>query len=179
MEDEAVMVIKGEYTTFKHIKTRKAVVLEVEVPEEHFQDVIAKLGMPIGGESKPVAVCLLQSANNAQSNCKETLDSSTTEESSTVSKKEQSEGDRMRVRAHCLCVEATFQKFARSYMSVRYKTTVDCTEFAATRFIYNECNITSRSELTTNEEAQALFKQLDQEYKDWQFEQRYPDNLNR
>lgn len=51
--------ISGEYTSFKHIKTRKAVVLEIEVPEENFTQVIEVLGMPIGGQSKPVGVALL------------------------------------------------------------------------------------------------------------------------
>ncbi len=27
-------IVQGEYITFKHVKTRKVVILEVEVPEE-------------------------------------------------------------------------------------------------------------------------------------------------
>lgn len=56
-------IIQGEYVTFKHLKTRKVVVLEIEIAEERFQEVIAILGMPIGGESKPVAVVLLDKDN--------------------------------------------------------------------------------------------------------------------
>lgn len=53
-------VICGEFAHFRHIKTRKVVVLEIEISEELFQDAISKLGMPIGGESKRVAVALLE-----------------------------------------------------------------------------------------------------------------------
>lgn len=57
MNDHAIII--GDYVTFKHIKTRKQVILEIEVPEERFQEVISKLGIPIGGQSKPVFVGLM------------------------------------------------------------------------------------------------------------------------
>lgn len=57
MTDKAI--IKAEFTHFKHLKTRKVVVLECEIPEELFQEAIMTLGMPIGGQSKPVAIALL------------------------------------------------------------------------------------------------------------------------
>lgn len=52
-------VICGDFVNFRRLKTRSVVVLEVEIPEEMFPDMIHKLGMPINGESKPVAVALL------------------------------------------------------------------------------------------------------------------------
>jgi len=58
--DNNPSVVSGEFVTFKHIKTRKAFVIEIEFPEEIGQQVLATLGMPIGGESKTVAVALLQ-----------------------------------------------------------------------------------------------------------------------
>ncbi len=83
--------IIGEFTHFKHIKTRKVVVLEVEVPEELFQDVISKLGMPIGGESKPVAVSLLD---------KQVYNTPPVVGKSDI---QQTEGEKLRTRAVMLC----------------------------------------------------------------------------
>ncbi len=102
---------------------------------------------------------------------------------------EKSEGDRIRVRAIMLCKEKAFQEYRERFDArPRCHThnddhggewTTDMTgEEAAKGFILDKCNIKSRSELTTDKEAQRLFKQLDQKYKDWQFEQRHADNLN-
>lgn len=142
-------VIAGEYVTFKHVKTRKVVVLEVEVPEENFQNVIEVLGMPVGGESKPVAVALLdKSAINKPKPA------------------EQTEGDRLRVRAVMLCQDRDFQRYC-----------VECHPAASAAFgvesatinhLYKVCNITSRSELKTNEEAQRLFRELLGRFSEWQ-----------
>lgn len=52
-------IVKGEYTSFKHIKGRKCVTLEIEVPLEYFPLVVSRLGMPVGEFSTPVAIALL------------------------------------------------------------------------------------------------------------------------
>lgn len=59
MNDAAIL--SGEFCSFKHIKTRKQFVIEIEFPEEMGQEVLRILGMPIGGQSKPVAIALLSS----------------------------------------------------------------------------------------------------------------------
>lgn len=156
MTDNAI--VAGEFTHFRHLKTRKVVVLEVEIPEELFQDAISKLGMPIGGESKPVAIAL--------------LDKSVVKESFTG---EPTEGEKLRTRAVMLCKERGFQIFCESLD----KNIIVFNENHAREFLINYCNIKSRSELATNIEAQNKFKELLESYKAWQFEQQYGDNLNR
>lgn len=88
-------VIQGEYITFKHVKTRKVVVLEIEIPEEAFQDVISKLGMPIGGESKPVAVALLGE--------------------SVPKIKIQTKGEKLRTKSVILCNDNLFKEWCEYY----------------------------------------------------------------
>lgn len=161
MTDNAI--VQGSYTTFKHIKTRKVVVLEVEVAEEYFEEVISKLGMPIGGESKPVAVALLNQSN------------STPLIRANSPQLKQTESEKFRTRAVMLCKERDFQIFCESLD----KNMIVFNESHARDFICEYCNIKSRSELATNVKAQAKFKELLEKYKDWQFENNYADNLSR
>lgn len=161
VSDEAVIL--GEYVTFKHVKTRKVVVLEVEVPEEYFQDVITKLGMPIGGESKPVAVALLNDP--------------TVKENLTVAPTiEKTEGERIRERACILCKEEKFHEYVESTGFLYAGINEVCVQY-----IYMQCNIASRSDLTRDKTAQALFKRLDARYKAWlnPVDEQYTDNIKR
>jgi len=115
-----------------------------------------------------------QSANNAQSNCPEIPDSSVSANNAQT-QNEKSEGDRIRVRAVMLAKDEEFQSFAKNtFISIFTDE-----EENARNCICSQCNIESRSELTTNKEAQEKFKQLDQKYKDWQYEKTYADNLSK
>ena len=135
-------VIQGEYTSFKHVKTRKVVVLEVEVPEENFEEVIQTLGMPVGGTSKPVAVALL--------------------DESKIDKQPKEEGNpKMVTRAVMLCEEGAFQKFAQD------QGFGGSNKEAAKNMILHECEIQSRSELKTNIKAQNHFTNLVAGYNYW------------
>ena len=157
-------IINGEYVTFKHVKTRKVVVLEIEVAEELFQDVISKLGMPIGGESKPVAVCLLD--------CYKENSIATTKIAP-----EKSEGEKLMQRACILCGEGSFQNFLVMSGYANQRTTLE-----ATNSLYNICKIKSRAEIVTNLEARELFRELVAEYTEWRkpsVENQYEDNLSR
>ena len=153
-------VVSGEYITFKHVKTRKVVVLEIEVPEERFQDVINKLGMPVGGESKPVAVCL--------------LDSDIVKPITKLT--ERTEGEKLVVQAVLTCKDASFQRYIQIFVG---KWSQD--EQGARQFILDYCEIESRSELATNRTAQKSFKSLDKGYKNWlnPVDKVYADNLTR
>ncbi len=164
MTDEAI--IQGEYVTFKHVKTRKVVVLEVEVPEELFQDVISKLGMPIGGEAKPVAVCLL--------NCEA--------ENHIVKPKittEKSEGEKLRQRACILCGEEGFQEYCAHLDKIAPHFFGPQKKAHAREVILRVCNITSRSELTTNKDAQGKFLSLMEQFNNWKRDKEYEDNFSR
>lgn len=165
-------IISGEYVTFKHVKTRKVVVLEIEVSEERFQEVISKLGMPIGGESRHVAVALLDTANVV--------------ESSRI-KPEQTEGEKLRVRAVMLCEEFEFQEYSRECYFISMEDTIklskakNCSihDARCMKVIYAECGIKSRSELATNQTAQTKFKELLAKFDSWKLKNQYADNLDR
>ena len=154
-------VVSGEYVTFKHVKTRKMVILEIEVPEERFQDVINILGMPIGGESKPVAVALLDKSivTEPESNCDRV-------------------GENIRTRAVLLCKDLSFQAFSSWNTIFSLKAGLADDEVAK-NFIYRGCCINSRSELATNIDAQIRFKKLLADFDAWKVSRQYADNFNR
>ncbi len=154
-------IIQGEYVTFKHVKTRKVVVLEIEINEESFQDVISKLGMPIGGESKPVAVAL--------------LDKQLYNKPPVVGKSDiqQTEGEKLRTRAVLLCDDILFHKYL---ISMEMDNVSDK---SAREYICNNCHINSRSELATDEAAQRDFKDILNRFDAWKVSNRYANNLSR
>lgn len=159
-------IVQGEYITFKHVKTRKVVILEVEVPEELFQDVITKLGMPIGGESKPVAVALLNKSAQPIDNYKV----------------EKTEGEKLMTRAVMLCKDNDFAEFCNSQYMYPHdfdNIVAEGREKLAIDYIYHQCQIESRSELITNEDAQVRFLGLLRQFDAWKVSKRYADNLSR
>jgi hypothetical protein len=155
-------ILSGDFSSFKHIKTRKVFVIEVEFPEEMGRQVLEVLGMPIGGESKPVAVALL--------------------DKSVISKKEATElteGDKLRTRAVLLCKEEKFQSFIISnYLPEGSYSSLDNANYAKMT-ILDLCGINSRSELATNLDAQDAFNALLRQFNEWKVSQQYADNLNR
>jgi len=86
---------------------------------------------------------------------------------------EKSEGEKIRTRAVMLCKDSDFQSFS----SAVYFNDKD--ESGAQETIKTTCYINSRSELTTNENAQERFLSLVEDFKAWQLENSYADNLNR
>ena len=179
--------IRGEYVTFKHIKTRKVVVLEIETAEENFQNVINTLGMPVGGESKPVGIALLvpiaddETVATSKLSKEELLTYSPPLAAHPTQFTVGDEGDKLRVRAVMLCKDEGFQE----YMKAQYGyPESDCyydndNEGRARATLVGQCNIKSRKELVTNIAAQEKFKKLDQEFKQWQTDERYKNNLER
>lgn len=157
--------IMGCYTTFKHIKTRKVVVLEIEISEENFQEVITKLGMPIGGESKPVAVALMN---------KEKVDIGIPI-SEELEKK--TEGEKLRIRAVLLCKNKDFQSYI--YHTVGDNNLWRPNEESAKQYMLKTCCIDSRSELVTDKDAAQTFLNIEDSFKDWLFEQQHQHNLKR
>lgn len=148
-------VLDGDFTSFKHIKTRKVFVIEVEFPEEKGRAVLEYLGMPIGGESKPVAIALLN---------KEVVQANP-------------EGTRLRTRAVLLCDDFQFQQYCAQ--SKEFQPIVNPNPIHAKLFIYYVCKIKSRAELATNSDAQSLFAELLSKYEQWKLSKTYEDNLNR
>ena len=163
--------IKADYRTYKHIPTRSCVQLIIEVPEEAFPNVCAVLGYPITRESKPVGIVLLD-----ESVIEKTLSNSTPLDNpdTGITASEKSEGEKLLALSHIRCNDIDFLRYIRIVLNYRGNTTDD-----AAHCIYMECNIKSRSELTTDVAAQEKFRELDQKFKDWQWEQQNHDNLNR
>lgn len=161
-------VIAGEFCTFRHIKTRKTFVIEIEFPEERGQEVLRVLGMPIGGESKPVAVALLDSSSsNGRTAPFEGVNRGSNP------REETTEGERLRTRAALLCKSLDFQIYCNE------KYDVQSSEEGVKGLVRHYCNINSRSEIATNEAAQKKFQELDYQFKNWLFERQHKDNLSK
>jgi len=168
--------IKGTYAGLKPVKTRKIWVIEIEVPEENIKHVTDIMGFPSQSESQWVGVTLM---HNESSKKRDVLaNSDIPQNNNELSKNEKSEGEKLRIRACCLCKEDSDFQFFASQGSKLSLNTYDWEEYCRT-YICNYCNIKSRSELTTDIAAQKLFKELDQKFKGWQYEQRHKDNLDR
>ena len=90
---------------------------------------------------------------------------------------EKSEGDKIRERACILCNEENFWDF----LKLNHEHSAQQKEYLACQKIYELCNISSRKELVTNEEAQKVFKDLMIEYGNWgkpSIEEQYKHNLD-
>lgn len=162
--------IKGTYSNLKSIKTRKVWVLEIEFPEENIKHITDVLGFPDQSESKWVGVALLKPEVGIST----PRDSETQESVTRIPATENNEeGEKLRIRACCLCKDLEFHK----YVSLRIKRDVSETE--ATNWICQACNIGSRKELVTNEEAQRKFLVVVEWFNQWKTEQQYSDNLSR
>lgn len=90
---------------------------------------------------------------------------------------EKSEGEKLWIRAVLLCKDEEFQTFY--YYTYPTALMTPRTESQCAGWIKERCNIKKRSELAHNKEAQEEFRRLDQQFKDWQFEQRHADNISR
>lgn len=161
--------IKGTYGGLRPVKTRKVWVIEIEIPEEEIKHVTDVMGFPNQSESQWVGVTLLN-----ESVVKESLTADNPE--AVIPTTEKSEGDKIRERACILCKDEEFQSFI---MSMSWEVD-DCYKEPHTKsHIIKYCNITSRSELTTNRDAQGKFLELMDKFDAWKLEQRYEDNLSR
>ncbi len=83
--------------------------------------------------------------------------------------KEQTEGEKLRLRAVMLCKDKSFQEY---FVGVTEEDT-------ARHAVLTLCNIKSRAELAYNIKAQDRFRNMLERYKNWQAEQAYSDNLER
>lgn len=142
--------IRGDYRTHKHIPSRSCYQLIIEIPEADFPNACQVLGYPTTGENTFVGIAL--------------LDKSIVTKPETICDKEQSEGDKLRVRAVLLCKQKDFQHFTKGQ---------------SRSFILATCNIKSRADLVHDEMAQVKFKELLRQFDAWKLENRYPDEIGR
>lgn len=159
--------IQADYKSMRHIPSRKCYQLLLEVAEEEFPNVCQILGYPKTGENTYVGIALLNAGQTK--NCRSLQK---------VQKPpiDKSEGEKLRTRAIMLCKEKGFQEFINTKMpsNIGIPSESECAWY-----IKKWCDIKSRSELATNFVAQYKFKKLIEEYKTWQFENNYADNLDR
>ncbi len=155
--------ISADYKTNKHIPSRKCYQLILEVAEEEFPNVCNVLGYPKTGENTYVGIAL--------------LDKAIVRENRTT---EQSEGERLRTRAVLLCKDAAFQEYISTF-HIKYMDGLkySISEDGAIQAIYDNCDITSRSELSHNRNAQDSFNILLRNFREWKTSQQYADNLSR
>ena len=96
------------------------------------------------------------------------------EEGQEVNKPEQTEGDKLRVRAVMLCKDKQFQQYCEDC-----SPEAEATEELAKAHIIDGCGINSRSELATDIQAQGAFKEILADFHSWKLGRQYPDNLDR
>ncbi|MEE9510286.1 MAG: hypothetical protein V3V81_07310 [Candidatus Bathyarchaeia archaeon] len=125
-------------------------------------------------EITPDKPCPIPTNDVGGSSCSKFSNSSVASKTEST-QNEKSEGLRMLKRAHCLCKDEEFKRYANEM----WVFTGKLLESEATEFLYHCCDIASRSELVTNKKAQEMFEKLDQNFKDWRYANRYSDNLNR
>jgi len=95
------------------------------------------------------------------------------------SNNEKTEGDKLRERACILCKDLQFRNYvANQCLCV---CTAQATPEEARAFVISRCGIESRSELVHNHMAQELFKQIDDNYKEWlnPIDDQYADNISK
>ena len=161
-------IVNGEFVTYSHVKTRKVFTITIEFPEENALHVLNTLGSPIGGNSKPVAIALLDKSivTKPQINCDN--------KNHNVTEKITTEGEKLRTRAVMLCRDNQFQQYIAD---IHYHQ--KATEQDAIDYIYLFCQIKSRSEIATNKNVQEAFSILLREYGTWKVSNMYADNLSR
>ena len=134
-------------------------------------EIISKIGVPTKGESRWVAVALLdKSVVSKMEN---------TQNDNELSNNEKSEGEKLRIRACCLCKVGAFEDWIIELDTPGFSKYSGLVEEFCRDAICNYCDIKSRSELTTNVAAQQKFKELLEDFDKWKIGKMYPDNLGR
>ncbi len=166
-------IVEGEFVTYSHVKTRKVFTITIEFPEESALHVLNTLGAPVGGDSKPVAVALLdKSIVDLRPFSERVLDMTPT----VYSKTELTEGEKLRTRAIMICKDEQFQRFVADVLSdIGYAISVNDARDA----VCDYCSIKSRAELATNKDAQDAFNVMLRQFDEWKVSNRYAENLSR
>jgi len=183
-------IIKADYFNWRPVAGRKVLQLILEVPIEQTADVMKKLGVPMPGESKWVAVALLQngacaseSADGKQQSAPKPSEgleagdgqAGTTQEPMNVPSAKDGTlpaKDRRPFSSLPLSQQAgirandpDFQKFCGAD-----------SEDAAAKFIRGHCGITSRSELISGSAAALNWFALERQFASYLTTQRYAES---
>ena len=92
---------------------------------------------------------------------------------------EKSDGEKLRIRACCLCKVGAFEDWIIELDTPGFSKYSGLVEEFCRDAICNYCDIKSRSELTTDIAAQEKFKELLGAFDKWKVGKKYSDNLER
>src|SRR5215472_1628072 len=154
-DDRAIL---GSYAEWQMIKSRKVLVLKIEVPLEQAEEVLAKLGFPMPDTEIPVAVCRIDALAASEYRAQQRRS-----RLSVIGKERYESEDAMkqaRDRACAYCRDKQFVAWADRFSKVLHVHD----ERTAKEFIYNECGISSRREIATDDAAYSAFLELETEY---------------
>lgn len=164
-------VIAGSFSDYRLVKSRGVLQLVVEIPVEQQGDAFAALGYPIPGTDIPVAVARLNSPVGPHSPQHErttsaALDGRANHKPAGESHKRSWYELPASQRAALLCQDVRFQQWVlKKYGAVVSGPSND--EENAKAFLYQECNIKSRTELTTNDYARNIFYHIERPFRVW------------
>lgn len=144
----APAAISGEFTTIKHVPSRKVYQLVIEVAEEAAQHAFDTLGMP--GHGGHIALARLVAKPEAP--------------------KERTPFTELPLaqQAAMRCQEPGFRSFLRERGDVGLISSNIVTDVDAARFVRIHCKVTSRSEIIDGTDAADRWRSLDAEYYAWQ-----------
>lgn len=143
-------VIAATYETYRHVPSRKVVQIVLEVPAEGQEALFATIGYPKSNESVWVAVCLLREPGAEPASVP--VDAAPEPDMLPPPKPRKS----LAQIAGILCSSGAFQKWCGSKSADE-----------AAEWLRGHCNITSRSQLDTNEDAAVAFREIRGEFDAW------------
>lgn len=174
-------VIRADYSNWRPVAGRKVLQLILEVPIEQTADVMKKLGFPLPGESKWVAVALLNekpssphslpiNGNNGEAKlatapANDGIAGSATKERKPFASLPLSQ------QAAIRCGDVDFQKFmVERYAGPNpYRASAD----NAAIMVREACGIASRSEILRGTASELLWESIEEKYQAWLTTQRY------
>jgi hypothetical protein len=137
--------IRASYSEFQMVKTRSVLKIILEVPIERAADVLKKLGVPIPGEERHVAVALLSDLAKEPDNVV-SIAKTRYAQSSPM--------ERAVTRAGMLAHDEEFWQWS---------STMD--EADAAGWIRDRCGVRSRSEIATDSTAFGRFVSMEEEFR--------------
>lgn len=156
-------VLSGSYAGFRLVKTRRVVVVEVEVPIEALQRVLDVLGTPDPASETPVAIARLQETAAPPS--------SQAAEGASRPPSSKPDGGAARPRtwidltraqqAGIRCGEERFFAFLRHKDLMKLQKA----EHDPAEFVRQHCGVSTRAHLDTDSIAAAMWDTLDAEYR--------------
>lgn len=143
-------VLKATYSDLKTVKSRSVCQLILELPIEALTDVVGLLGAPVPGSEVWVAVARLRQGG---------AEPVSEPEQPVLEHQPEPELPKRKSLAQVagiLCSSKAFQKWSGN-----------ATADEAAEWLRGHCNITSRSQLDTNEDAAAIFRDMRGDFDAW------------